>query len=201
MKHLPFISAALLSLAAFALPSSTAAAPITFTHSGIGAGSLGGNAFGDSAFTITAIGNTDNRESFASGYFIVHDSASITIAGLGTFAFTTGTRTFFNDVNNTPGFSRSPSGSDLFNGPYSLLTTWDMLTSVGPIVGTTQLMQWTLSPAVLTTGGQLIFTGEYTTGSFAAVVGPVSAPDSASTLFLLGGALAALCGWRRRLAA
>src|SRR5688572_22144915 len=156
-RSLILSSVLILNLVAFA--TNSFGALITFTHTGTGTGTLGGVCFGPAAFSITGVGNTDARQSFTGGFFIDHTSASIAIAGLGTLDFVTGTRTFFNDSTNTPGFSRGSGvgGADLYNGPTTvLLDGWDMLTSVGPFAGTMNLLQWSSSP-VNTSGGVLVF--------------------------------------------
>jgi hypothetical protein len=189
----------ILILSAAAFVARSVATPITFTHSGSGSGSIGA-AFGTSPFTITAIGDTDNRVDLGGGvYFIDHNSALIVIDGVGTFNFITPTRTFFNDGGNIPGFSRAgPNGLDLFNGPQTtLLDGWDMLSSVGPLGGTLFLSQWTNTP-VLTDGGQLIFANGSSQGSFTAVVGQ-GVPDGSSVLGLIAVAFAGLVALRRRL--
>jgi hypothetical protein len=202
VKRLTFLPAILL-LGAAAFVARSVATPITFTHTGSGSGSIGSNeqfaaltAFGNSAFTITAVGDTDNRIDLGGGIYVIHhDSAWITIDGVGTFNFITATRTFVN--NDTPGFSRS-SGPDLFNGPTSpLIDGWDMLSSIGPVGGTLNLLQWGLSP-VITDGGQLLFDSGSSQGSFTAVVGQ-GVPDGSSVLGLLAVAFAGLVALRRKL--
>jgi hypothetical protein len=170
-----------------------AAVPITYVHTGFGSGNLAGVEFGalaPVAFTITSVGDTDNIASCGAGCLNNFNiTASIEIAGLGTFDFITVTR-YFENVG-VVGFSRG--GPDLFDGPD--LSGWDMASSIGPIVGTGQLMQWDLTP-VLTTGGVLSFNSALTASTFTATVGaPVPEP---ATLLLLGGGLAA-GGLKRRL--
>jgi hypothetical protein len=162
-----------LGISATLFGANASAAPITFIHTGSGSGSIGGTPFGNSSFTITGLGDTANRQSFSNGYFIDHDSVMIDIQGVGTLNLVTGTRTFFNDDGNTPGFSRAGSaGADLFNGPSTtLLDGWDMLSSIGPFGGNLELMQWDFGN-VITDGGILLFNHGISTGTFEAVVVP-----------------------------
>lgn len=198
-RLLVVLAVQVISVTAFV--ASSYAALITFTHTGSGSGSIGDLLFIGKDFTITGVGDTDNRESFDGGFFIDHDEAWIAIDGVGTFNFLTGTRTFFNDYNNTPGFSRAGSGGlDLFNGPStSSLDGWTMQTSIGPVDGQLYLMQWDAShTAVDTDGGRLMFNSGTSDGMFKAVVG-VSVPDVSSTLLLFGCALVGFGGLRRKL--
>jgi hypothetical protein len=182
------------------MPLTASADLITFTHTGaFGSGSIGGNPFSNQAFTITATGDTLDRQSFVSGFFIDHVTASITIDNVGTFTFVTPTRTFVNNTSDLVGFSRAGiMGSDLYDGPVdSAFGSWDMLSSIGPISGGTGLSQWgdRFGP-VITSGGQLIFNDSGTTGSFQ---GQVIPEPSAMTLFGIGTlGLVGHCGWRRR---
>jgi hypothetical protein len=181
-----YLVAGLIGLAA----SAVSASPITMIHDGSGSGTIDGVSF-TSVFTITTTGNTDDRVNFGSGWFIDHTSASINIAGVGTFDFITPTRTFVN--NNIPlvGFSRAGiSGSDLFNGPGNAeFASWDMTTSIGPLSGGGNLIQWG-SEDVMTSGGVLFFADGFTDAQFTAIV-----PAPAS-LALIG--LAGITATRRR---
>ena len=168
---------------------------IIFTHEGSGAGSLDGAVFAVSDFRITALGDTDDRQSFGSNaYFIVHLSASITIDGLGSYNFISPTATFINDASDLVGLTRTgASYLDLLHGPIdAAFDGWDMLTSIGPISGTGYLLQW-LSPAVNTSGGILIFDNATSPVTFQASVVP-----EPSTFILLGAGLAGLAAWRRK---
>lgn len=189
--------------------------PITFTYAGSGSGTLNGVPFGDTAplsFTITATGDTNDRQTFGSGlttgFYIEHLTAAISITGAGLFDFVTDTRTFVNNSNNAShgviGLSRvasqSDPGSDLFNGPPNAVPgIWDMLTDIGPIQGTGKLFQWSSTfPDVVTTGGVLEFnTNELAPWTFQAIVGSVPEPvPEPGTVALLGLALAA-AAWAR----
>lgn len=142
-------------------PSFAAAVPILLTHEGNGAGTIGGTAFANTSFVISAVGDTDNRVEIDFDTFAIeHDSASISIDGVGEFSFTTPTRTFVND--DLVGFSRSSGGGlggeDLFNGPsVPALSPYVLLTSIGPVPGSGNLLQWDSVPNITTSGGVLNF--------------------------------------------
>ncbi|MEX0938525.1 MAG: PEP-CTERM sorting domain-containing protein [Pirellulales bacterium] len=175
------------------------AAPIVFVHGGSGSGSIGEIPFPDADFTITAVGDTENREDHGAGYFIDHDMASISIDGVGTFDFLSPTRTFVNNDLSLAGFSRaSVSGLDLFNGPTdAALATWEMLDDIGPLTGLGNLAQWDDSD-VLTTGGVLFFDPSESFATFQATVVP-----EPSTFWMVAIGLAGLLclvvreRWRR----
>ena len=155
------------AIIALLFPSITRAAQIEFITTGSGSGNINGSVFPNSLFTITAFGDTNNRYQFPGTHIfeIIHDSASISIDGVGTFRFVTATRTFVENSLQLVGFSRSvPSdtfgGVDIYDGPRGApeFATWDMLTSVGPIAGAASLRQWTSSFApVVTDAGVLVF--------------------------------------------
>lgn len=168
------------------IPSVGRAALITFTHEGSGSGTLDGISFNNANFRILATGDTTNRqefgEEFGQGFSISHDSASIEINGVGNFTFTIPTRTFVSNSNSVVGFSLGGGifGSDLYNGPSnSVFNSWDMFSSIGPISGSTKLLQWTSSD-LNTNNGLLVFDDQSTTGVFTA--NTVAVPESQTIL-------------------
>jgi hypothetical protein len=177
------------------LAASSFAGVITFTHTGLGSGTIGTTTFTDAAFTITDIGDTANRTSFSGGYYINDTSASIAIAGIGTLGFVTLTHTFVNNTNQIVGFSWA-TGLDLFDGPESAsFATWDMLSSIGPISGTGSLMQWTASP-VVTSGGVLVFSDGSSRSVFTATTAPE--PSTFLPIGIIGMAAMLVRAGRRR---
>ena len=86
-----------------------AAVPITYVHTGFGSGTLDGVEFGalaPLAFTITAVGDTDNITSCGALCLSnVNITASIAITGLGSFDFITPTHYFENMVIGVVGLS------------------------------------------------------------------------------------------------
>lgn len=163
------------------------AVPITFIHTGTGSGSVGATNFTNADFVITAVGDTTAQSAVsATVFFIDHTSAQIDIAGVGVFTFTAGTRTFVNQGSPIVGFSRAGAGgSDLFNGPVDAqFATWDLLTGIGPVVGTASLLQWDAGD-ITTSGGVLIFQNGSSASTFEARLGAV--PEPSTWLTFLGG--------------
>lgn len=158
------------------------ASPIQFIYTGTGSGSLGGSTFSSAAFTFTQFGDTSTKQSCGIGCtFIDAVSASVSIAGLGSYAFVTGTRTF--DYQGLVGFSRAGAGgADLYN-VFNVGPTYDMASSVGPISGSANLLQWSLSP-IVTAGGTLVFNNASTLGTFQAVT---AVPEPETYALMLAG--------------
>jgi hypothetical protein len=140
----------------------TLAGQISFLHSGVGSGSIGGLLFTNASFSILELGDTGNRTFWTNqgnvGFYIDDTSATINISNRGSFHLTIPTRTFVNNTLGIVGFSRAADFTDLFDGPSSdLFRTWDMLTQIGPITTPNGfLVTWSSSP-VTTDGGVLAF--------------------------------------------
>lgn len=175
------------------------AAPIEFIHKGNGSGSIGTINFSNANFTVTGIGDTNNRGTYIlgvfQGFFIDYNSSSISIDGVGTFDFITGLETFVNQVNSLALLTRTGNGADSFSGPTnSAFHTWDMLSSIGPITGTGQLFNWSAFPQIMTNAGELVFNDGSSPVTFQAIV-----PEPCSlVLAAFGFAGLADWGWRRR---
>ncbi len=176
----------LLGLAALvAFPTQNAHAEIIYmTHQGSGSGTIGQLAFDNANFTITTSADYDDTIPFINGMRLIHETATITIADIGTFEFLTETQTFVNYAFGTVGFTRTTLG-DLFTGPFSSqFFDWDMTTELGPVTGDGTLQQWAFSD-VHTTGGVLLFEGEVTDATFTASF-TIPTPAALSLLAISG---------------
>ena len=183
---------ALCAAAGLALAASGAnAVMITTIYTGFAGGTLGGNAFGVAApvpFTITGIADTANVVSFGNGWRVVHDSATIEIGGLGSFAISTATSSAVNNNSNVVVFGNNAEDLALqILGPDVAFDTWDMLSSIGPIDLASNVLQWNSGP-LATDGGELILNSGTGDGTFQAIVVPAPAGLGA---FALGGMVAA----------
>jgi hypothetical protein len=177
---------------------------VTTTFSSTGSGSIGGDVFPSSAFTITTIGDTSDRVGplYNATWATVNELASITIAGVGTFGFTTQTEDWVatgccGGFGLYTGDPTSPVGLNLITLYDPVFTSWDELTPLGPLTSTANSYQWA-DATVMTTGGQLVFDDNVNPVTFQATVA-TSVPEPSSValfgLFVAGVGLA----YRRRL--
>jgi len=194
-KILPFLLAAVSTLAS--------AGTINIFETGVGTGSIGTTAFTSDSFSITASGNTANVTPFnfsgVTGYFLPVTSASIDIAGVGTYDFTSGLEYFVNNTYEVVGLSQA-SGNDLYDGPYgdADFATWNFQTSIGPVSGSASLLQWNLG-TISTTGGALFFdTGSSPVTFDATLADSSTVPEPASLTLLFSGIATATVFRRRR---
>lgn len=174
--------------------------PIVFTHSVIASGSLEGVPFSDIAVTITGLGDTSNRLFNGTNITLDLTSASVSLQNIGIFDFTAPLLENVNFTDTAPndipivGLSRGPIiGLDLLSGPSDdAVKGWDMTTSIGPLVGQGQILQWVppLFPhpwpdGVATTGGHLILNDATTAVTFSATI----IPEPATFALLIAGVL------------
>ncbi len=135
--------------------------------------------YGNTVFT--AIADTSTREVYPGGYTMRNVSMNVSLPGVGTFDFLSGTRSFVSNLNQRAGFGREDeegvnTGHDLFHGPVNAqFATWDMTTPIGPVQGWGRFLQWVpdeyFSP-IHTTGGLLTIYEVQTTSVVTATVVP-----------------------------
>jgi hypothetical protein len=199
MKTLPVLHKVCAFVSSLAAVAAAHAASISFTYTGTASGTIGNQTFDAAAFTLFATGDTANLQSAgADVLFLNQDTASISIDGLGTFLITTATRTFINNSAHVLGFSGSGIyGADLYDGSSPSLGTWDLVSNLDLSSVDYAIMQWN-SGWVQTDAGTLFLADGRSAGSFKAVVGESSVPDSSSSLLFLTGAILGLALIRRR---
>jgi len=173
-------------------------ASIVNTFTGIATGTIGESTFTSAEFVITGNADTSEIEAYSDGFVVNHSSASIFIAGLGSFTFLTPTASFVNNTNGTVGFGRA-GGADLYDFEVDVpgADTWDMQTSFS-FEAFAILIQWADSP-VDTSGGVIeIQTNPEVSGTFSSVVGGGEIPEP-SSLALVGAGIAASAFLRRKM--
>jgi hypothetical protein len=203
VRYLPALFSALLA-SMFQIANS---APIKFEHWGVATGSIGSTSFVNQEFKVTAFGDTVNLsftlypapEPYPDKdiYSIDHDSASIVISGVGEFALSSATRTQYSSAFVAVGWARAGDQGDIFSGPFNLpaLESWDMTTTFDELSGIGVVTESLELPAIMTTGGQLKFVGEYgVVAGFRATVIPE--PNCFRLAAMLG--VASFAPFRRR---
>jgi hypothetical protein len=153
--------------AAFAAISASAfAAPITYTLSGTGSGTVGAATFSNAAYTISVVGDTTAITGGPTFSNVV--TGTMTIAGIGTATITEPIRVFNNQTNSAFGFGRP--GGDLLDVSDPAFATYALATSLGPIPGLTpfalnqfSLLASSLGAITMPTSGPVTF--QATTGA------------------------------------
>jgi len=135
---------------------------LTSTFQFTGSGTLGTQAFTNAAITVTTVGNTANRQVSTVESYLINDSASILISGIGTFQFTVPiVIEAINQTPNVPGavvneeFRFGVSGQPLVGGTTHVSSLWNMLSSLGAItISSGYITGWKYAP--ITTGGGVL---------------------------------------------
>ena len=164
-------------------------APITYTLSGVGSGSLGGVSFSNSAFTITAFADTSDVSHFLAPVFRVTNSATtISVKGMPVGTLLTNAITL--DFQN-PNPSEASAGIFLYyQGPRllsvfnSAFQTYDLSTSFAQHSGSPGIQANFVFP---TTAGDFFFSS-VSGASFAASVVPEPPASILLSILILAGA-------------
>ena len=165
------------------------AMPIGFTFSGSGSGFIGSNQLNNAAFIIRQEADTADITSCGPGCLYVDaTSTSIEIQNLGEVSFITRTHVFIvrDGSRDFLGLGRSGlAGTDLYGN--FVVNGYDLQSSIGPIPGTTRLLQWGLYD-VITEIGTLNFHdgggGDGTFQAFVAIADPEQLPEPQSILLV-----------------
>jgi len=187
----------LLGVAFAAFGVSALAAPITYTISGTGTGTVGATPFTSAAYTISVVGDTTAITGGPTYSNVV--TGTMTIAGIGTATISEPIRVFNNQTNTAFGVGR-PS-ADLLDVVDPAFATYALATSLGPISGLTPfaLNQFTslassLGAITMPTSGPVTF--QATTGAAPPPVASTPVPTLSEygllLLVLLTGTVAML---------
>lgn len=165
--------------------------PATYIYTGFTSGTLDGVEFTSRAITITGQADTANRILFGPAWRVTHDSATISIDGVGVLNVITATSTAVNNSNMRAVFGNVEMNFALYlMGSTPEFETWDLTTSLGPLDLAGQFLQWEFAP-LQTSGGELRLNDQTGTGTFQAIVVP--APGAVGVLMFAG-----FVGARRR---
>ena len=177
MKFLTVLCLAFVGLLTFPAKAATLTSTFTYTASG----TIGSQAFTNARITLTAVGDTGNRVTYGGTapnfmYYIVNDSVTISISGVGTFQFTspalTSVAIYGDEFSNNlqPGLPNvgneyicliaGSSGwcsldSLLFTFSASVIGPWNMSSSFGPLTPTYYLLTGWNVLSMGTSGGML----------------------------------------------
>lgn len=182
--------------AALVLPFASVchASPVTYTITDTASGSLNGTTFSNAGISVTFTGDTSGV--FYDAYYTEQantdiQSATITIDGLGTYAFTgaaeilSGYSTVTFKIGTDPWFMQGFIGTN-----YDLLSSFATVTSYNG---------WNSDPFA-TSGGTLQFTGISGEGTFGAAVdsGLAPTPEPSSLMLMATGAMGVVGAARRK---
>jgi len=136
---------------------------LTCTFRFTGSGTVGATAFTNAAITMTTVGNTSNLYVTPGGNprisesFIRNDSASITIAGVGAFQFSSPIQVSNvpdNDSDTDTNILLTDINGNAFLEAFDDQSEWQMLTSFGPLTFSGFLTPSSV-PQAITNGGTL----------------------------------------------
>lgn len=110
------------------------AEPVTYTESAIASGALGGVSFSNALVTITGSSDTTNVVNAGSGLYQVFTTLSGSVAGLGSFTFTSTGNYFSNEPFDTAGVTGA-SSADILDTTSAALAGYDLTSAIGPVTG------------------------------------------------------------------
>jgi hypothetical protein len=163
----------------------------TYTFMGTGIGRLGNSPLTDAEFVISVVANTDQIFEFTPNIFVLPGrSSSIDVSGVGSATFITGRFIFSNAAGvGAAGFREDDFITSNYLGTQnSASTTYELTTSIGPILDTTPTGAFLNFSGVPSTAGPVaLVVAENVT--FTAVVGTPNATVPEPTSLAIFGVL------------
>jgi hypothetical protein len=167
---------------------------IVYTEQDTVSGSLGGVGFTNATMTLVLTGDTSNVTNPSSGLFQNAGPATVAISGLGSGTFLDSIIVFAFQPNQAAGFEDITKPADILDTLLAPpLGSYDLTTSIGPVLGTAAFNP---STGFATSAGTLVLTAA-SNPTFSAAV---AAPET-SSLGLVGIGLAGVVVIARRKAA
>ena len=127
-------------------------------------------------------------------------TATVSVGGGSPVTFTDSIQVFSNQSATSVGFEDLSVGDDILNDLSASFATYDLKTSIGPIVGSSEI---NVGSSFATTGGALVLTsaGDATFTGAASGVGSAIPEPSSWAMMLIGFAGLGYAGYRRARAA
>lgn len=189
-----------LSFAALPFTLSAKADTITYTVTDTASGTLGSTTFSDEAVTVTLTGDPSTVDQQNANRTTEAGTATISIAGLGTYTFTDSMSLLINHSTDL-GSITDQNGYRILGTQNSAFSSYLGTTSFGPVSGTSETTDTAggLVPNdVNTNGGILEFTTIGATSTFTADVDATAATPEPSSLALLGTGILSTAAFARR---
>ena len=188
---IPISISVLFGLAGMVVPA--LAAPITYTVTAIGTGSLGGSSFTNAAVTVTLTGDTAGVTHPFGSTFNNFGPATVNVAGIGTGTFTNSMIVFCSPT--AAGIEDNVLFLDVLDTASAAFASYECATAIGPVTGPALFNGGSAFPTSL---GDFILT-DVGNSTFMAALGPVVAQSiptlSEWAMVAMGMLLAAGAVW------
>jgi PEP-CTERM motif len=179
----------------FTAASPSFGAQITYTLQAIASGSLDGISFTDASVFLSMNNNTTNVTGGPS-FFENVGTTTVSVGGGSAVTFTDPIQFFSNQSLTAVGFE-DQSSDDILDSVSASFASYDLKTSIGPIVGSSEFDPSSSFP---TTGGAFVLTSVGESATFTAATSAIPEP-STWAMMLIAFAGLGYAGYRRARAA